>query len=318
MPVPAVTAVVVSYQTRALLLDCLAALREDAALGRIRVIVVDNGSADGSAQAARAQAPWAEVRAVEGNLGFGAAVDLIAAETESPWLLALNADTAPAPGAVARMLAAGQADPRAGAIAPRLLLDGGRTQHSVGPLPTLGVVTAFALGLHRVLPGLGDRLCLEGRWDPDRPRTVPWAVGACLLLRRRAFAAVGGFDARQWMYAEDLDLCWRLGEAGWRVRYEPAARVAHASGAATGPAFGATRRRRSMAATYAVIARRRGAAGARAVATVNLLGTLGRLAWMLPAAVLMPSRRGPARETLSWVSAHRTGLTRRAGGPGVP
>ena len=120
------------------------------------------------------------------------------------------------------------------------------------------------------------------------------------------------------MYAEDVDLCWRLGEAGWRIRFEPDARVAHASGAATGPAFGATRRRRYMAATYAVIARRRGRRTARAVAAISLLGTLARLAWMLPLAALVPARRPQARETLGWVAAHRTGLARSRGGAVVP
>ena len=309
MPAEPVTAVVVSYQTRGLLLDCLDALADDAAAGRIRVVVVDNGSTDGSVQAAREHAPWAEVRVPGTNLGFGAAVDQIATETAGPWLLALNADTVLAPAALRRMLSVGESDPQIGAVAPRLGLGGGGTQHSVGPLPTLGVVTAFALGLHRLLPELGDRLCLEPGWNPDRARTVPWAVGACLLLRREAFEAVGGFDARQWMYAEDLDLCWRLGEAGWQVRYEPGAYVAHASAAATGPAFGAARRRRYMAATYAVIARRRGPGTARAVALVNLLGTLARLSWMLPLAAIRPARRPAARDTLGWVAAHRAGLS---------
>ncbi|MEO9119880.1 MAG: glycosyltransferase family 2 protein, partial [Solirubrobacteraceae bacterium] len=204
------TVAVVSFQTRKLLLDCLAALRADVDAGRIRVCVVDNRSTDGSAAAAREHAPWAEVITPERNLGFGAAVNLVAARSASPWLLAANADIAPHPGALAQLLAAGTADPRAGAVAPRLILPDGATQHSVGPFPSVALAVTFALGAHRLSPRLADRLCLDDHWDPRRARTVPWALAACLLLRRAAFDAIGGFDARQWMYAEDLDFGWRL------------------------------------------------------------------------------------------------------------
>ena len=306
-----VTIAVVSYETRELLLACLDALRPDADAGRARVCVVDNRSSDGSAAAARARAPWAEVIEAGENLGFGPAVNLVAERSRSPWLLAANADVAPRAGALATLLAAGEADPRAGAVAPALILPGGEVQHSTGPLPTLPVACVHALGLHRLSPALGDRLCLEGSWRSARARTVPWAIGACLLLRRRAFDAIGGFDRRRWMYAEDLDLGWRLREAGWHTRYEPGATVAHASAAATGPAFGRGRRDRYMAATYEVIAAHRGPARARVTAAINLAGVAGRMAWMLPAATVSRRHRALARDTAAWAGAHRQGLRAR-------
>ncbi len=85
-------------------------------------------------------------------------------------------------------------------------------------------------------------MCLEGAWDPQRPRRVPWAVGAFLLVRRPAWDAIGGFDPAQWLYAEDLDLGWRLARAGWATRYEPRARVRHHESAATGQAWGSDER----------------------------------------------------------------------------
>jgi GT2 family glycosyltransferase len=244
------------------------------------------------------------------NLGFGAAVNRAAAETDSPWLAAANADIEVGPGALAALIAAG-ADPRVGAVAPRLQLDGGAVQHSVGPLPGVGIALAFAFGLHRLIPALGDRLCLDGAWDPERPRDVPWAVGALLLLRRGAFGDVGGFDESEWMYGEDLDLCWRLGAAGYRVRYVPEAVAGHVSAAATGAAFGDERRRRRryMAATYRVIARRRGPGTARATAAINALGALARLAWMVPLAVVDRARRAAARDTLHWLGVHLRGVS---------
>ncbi len=87
---------------------------------------------------------------------------------------------------------------------------------------------------------------------------MPWAHGAFMLFRRSAFDAVGGFDERQWMYAEDIDIAWRLAEAGLGIGYEPAARVRHAGSAAAVQAFGDERSARHIRAVYAWMARRRG------------------------------------------------------------
>src|SRR5437763_1413050 len=119
---------------------------------------------------------------------------------------------------------------------------------------------------------LGERLCLEGYWNPERPRAVPWAIGACLLLRRQAYDEVGGFDERHWMYAEDLDLGWRLHRRGWLTRYVPAARARHHASAATAIAFGEERAPRFMAETYAMLRRERGPAAMVATGAVNIAG----------------------------------------------
>jgi hypothetical protein len=95
------------------------------------------------------------------------------------------------------------------------------------------------------------------------------------------------------------------------TRYEPGAVVAHASAAATAPAFGADRRRRAMAATYEVIARRRGPLSARVTAAVNLTGTVARVGWTAPAALIVRGRRERLRDTWGWLAAHREGLTLR-------
>ena len=302
-----VTVAVVSYNTCELLLRCLRSLEPEVSSGVAEVWVVDNGSSDGSAAAARAQAPWARVLTPGANLGFGRAVNLVAAQTRGTWLIAANADVALEPGALAALLAAG-ADRRVGCVAPRLVLADGRTEHSVHSLPTIAFTLAFNLGVQRLSRRLADRMLLAGLYDNERPRAVPWAIGALLLLRRRAFDAVGGFDERQWMYAEDLDLGWRLRDAGWITLYEPAARVRHASGAATAVLFGDRRVHRFMRATYAVLALRRGPARARTTAAINVFGAAARVAWMAPSAILARSRRGPLRETLVWLSAHRQGL----------
>jgi GT2 family glycosyltransferase len=215
------------------------------------------------------------------------------------------------PGALDMMLAAG-ADPRVGCVAPRLVLEDGSTQHSVYPFPTVPFTLAFNLGLHRFSRRLGDELCLEGFWNGERPRAVPWAIGAFLLLRRRAFDSVGGFDERRWMFAEDLDVGWRLHDAGWITRYEPRARVLHSAGAATEVAFGRDRVPHFTRATYAVVLRRRGIARAWATAALNVAGAAVRVAWMAPLAAVFGRWRGPLDRARMWLAAHRQGLRSRS------
>lgn len=289
---PDVTVAVVSYQTRSHLRACLGSLE-----GAGDVWVVDNGSTDGSREMVRDDFGWVTLVEAQENLGYGAAVNLVAARTSSPWLAASNADVVLEAGALEALLAAARTDPRAGVVAPRLVRPDGTTEHSAHAFPTLGFTAAFALGLARPF---GERLCLPGAWDPERARHVPWAIGAFLLLRREAWVAVGGFDERQWLFAEDLDLGWRLRQAGWATRYEPRARVRHAGSAATG-AFGDERDDRWMRATYAWLLRRRGLVETRTVAALNVVGALAR--------AVFARNRGRRASYLRWARLHaRAGL----------
>ena len=259
---------IVSWNTRDLLRECLASLPDS-----VDVWVVDNGSTDGSGAMVRADFPGVRLVESERNLGFGGAVNLVARATSSPWLVVANADVRVADGAVDALLAAAERDPGAGAVAPRLVLPDGATQHSVFAFPTVPFALLFALGL------AGDRLCVPGRWNWRRARRVPWAIGAFLLVRRAAWDAAGGFDERQWMYAEDLELGWRLRRAGWATRYEPRAVVHHESAASTSAAWGWMRTERWQRATYAWVLRRRGGVALRTVALVNVVGALVRREW---------------------------------------
>jgi N-acetylglucosaminyl-diphospho-decaprenol L-rhamnosyltransferase len=291
---------VVSWNTRDLLDACLRSLEGEVARGRAEVWVVDNGSSDGSAELVRERHPWAHL--LEGaNVGFGAAINRVAARTATPWIAAANADVELADGALEAMLRAGAGHPDAGVVAPRLLLGDGQVQHSVHPFPTLALTLVFNLGLAEVVPALGDRLAIEGRWDSTRARNVDWALGAFVLLRREAWDAVGGFDRRQWMYAEDLDLAWRLRQAGWRTWFEPSAIVRHAGAAATSQAWGGQRTEQWVWSSYAWMLRRRGLAFVRVSAVMNLLGAAAR-------AALFADRRAGM---LEWVRLHRIGLSRR-------
>ena len=312
-PLPTVTVAVVSWNTRDLLGRCLDSLRPDADAGLAEVWVVDNGSTDGSPALVREDYGWVELLEPEENLGFGRAVNLVAERAEAGWIAPANADIELAPGALARLVEAGERDRAAGAIAPRLILPDGSTQHSVHAFPSPGLALTLASGAPAVSRRLGERLCLDGAWDPERARYVDWAHGALLLVRRDAWDEIGGFDAVQWMYAEDIDLAWRLRERGLRVRYEPGARVAHAVSAATTKAFGdAGRERRHMAASYAWMLRRQGAVRTRLAAAAGAAGSAVRFALYAALAPFGERWRARRDQHLRYVRRHLLGLRPKA------
>jgi len=305
-----VTIAVVSWNTRDLLARCLDSMRVDVEAGRAAVTVVDNGSMDGSPDLVRSDYAWAELIEPDENLGFGRAVNLVAARTSSPWLAAANADIELTPGALETLLDAATAHPDAGAIAPRLILPDGSTQQSVHRFPSPGLAAVFSFGIHRLNRRLADHLCIDGYWDPDRRRDVDWARGAFLLMPRRSYEEVGGFDESQWLYAEDIDLSWRLKQAGLSTLYEPGARVHHALHASTRQVFDdLEENQRHIDASYAWLARRRGPGRARLTAALFTLGAGLRVLILTPLARIAPGRwEAPRRLARRYLSLHRRGL----------
>ncbi len=309
-----VAVAVVSWNTRALLAECLTSLQTDANEGRAEVWVVDNASDDGSAEMVREQFGWVHLIESERNLGFGPAVNLVAQRTNGEWLAPANADVAVTPGALAALLEAGACRPRAGALAPRLVMPDGETQHSVHHFPTLAFGALFNLGAHRFVPALGERLCIPDTWRGGQARAVDWALGAFLVVRRAAWDEAGGFEPEQWMYAEDLDLGWRLARASWETRYEPRAVVRHHMRAATRQAWAEHDTQRALLSTYAWLLRRRGIVRTRLYAAMNVAGGTARWALFTPAAWLGSRRFADRRaEWRWWVNRHRrTGFAPRS------
>jgi GT2 family glycosyltransferase len=307
-----VTVAVVSWNTRTLLARCLDSVRADAEAGLADVWVVDNASSDGSPELVRDGYPWVKLIASQVNLGFGAAVNEVAARTDSQWVAPANADTRLTEAALPRLLAEGDAHPEAGVIAPRLILPDGSTQHSVYPFPTIPFTLAYVSGAVARSRRLSRHWCIDDGFDPEVAREVDWAVGAFLLVRRSAWRAVGGFDPGQWMYAEDLDLGWRLSRAGWKARYVPEAHVHHAESSATTQAWGAARYARWHASTYAWMARRRGWPLTRLSAAITVGGYLARAAAATPGARRGRREAEIARQgALESARAHAVGLRPR-------
>jgi N-acetylglucosaminyl-diphospho-decaprenol L-rhamnosyltransferase len=226
----AVAAVIVSYNVRELLLECIASLRAD---GVARVVVVDNASADGSADAVRAAHPDVEVLALDRNLGFGSAANRGVVRTDEPYVMVVNPDVEVHPGSTKALAAALDADARLGVVAPRIEMPDGTLYPSARRFPDMIDAAGHAF-LYFVWPSNPfSRRYRMLDWDHAAPAGVDWVAGTHFLARRSAWDAVGGFDEDYFMYMEDVDLCWRLGRAGWRCGYEPASVVTHAIGRST-------------------------------------------------------------------------------------
>ena len=236
----AVDVVIVSWNTREHLARCLDALEATTAGVALNVIVVDNASTDGSAAMVAGKFPRVRLLANADNLGFGRACNAGARAGRARALLILNSDCEPAPDAVAAMLTALDADPTLGGVFCRLLNRDGTLQPSVHralPTPWTHVGDVFfrsslRYALYRT-PALKRWLLAPTARRHATAHDVAWGGAACMLVRRSAFEAVGGFDEGFFMYCEDLDLCARLGAAGQRLRYLPHAVVVHAWGAST-------------------------------------------------------------------------------------
>ena len=225
-----ISAVVVSYNTKELTLDCLRVMGESLAGFSSEIFVVDNASTDGSAQAVQQSYPDVQVIASLANRGFGAANNLAFAKAQGEFLLLLNSDAFPRPNAVATLVDFLDTHPEVGVIGPKLLNPDGSLQQSCFRFTTPLQAWLENLWISRWLSvnsSLGD---YQG-WDYSAERAVDFCIGACLLVRREVYARVGGFDEQFFMYQEEADWQRRITAGGWRVMFTPKAEVMHIAGA---------------------------------------------------------------------------------------
>ncbi len=223
--------VILNYQTPALVAACLSSLCSEIDAARDRVIVVDNGSGDGSYEhlvqliRERGWDGWATVIGSPVNGGFAAGNNRVLATVRADTYLLLNSDTVVRRGAVAELLGVMQQRPDVGVVGPRLEWPDGGPQLSCFRFPSaLGdFLAAAATGpLNRLLHSYSVRLPLS-----DAPMEPQWISFAAALLRREVVERVGLLDEGYFMYFEDVDYCRRTLQAGWQVVYWPAAHVVH-------------------------------------------------------------------------------------------
>jgi len=254
-----IAVVLVTHNTREPLLDALASVR-----GSSEVVVVDNASTDGTAEAVRRAFP--EVKVLESpNDGYGAAANRGVAACSAPFVLLLNSDVVVRPGALRALAGYLESHTHAGLAGPRLENPDGTLQRS-----------CFAfLGTAR----LAVEKTALGRWlggPCDRSKTAPWVLGAALAIRREAFEAVGGFDTGFFLYGEEVDLCYRMWQAGWEVHYAPMATVMHIGGASAAARPETEVQRVDSARRFY----RRHYSPARAAALNGMIRTAMRMRWV--------------------------------------
>jgi len=221
---PDIAVVIVAYNSAdviAGLLDSLPAALEDLTAD---VVVVDNGSSDGTATLVEARTDCRLVRSP--NTGYAGGINRGVREAApAPAILVLNPDVRLAPDSVPAMRAA-MALPGTAIVAPRVVNENGSLNRSLRREPTL----SRALGLTRTGLACFSEY-VDDEADYGSPRTVDWALGAVLLVSREAHLLLGGWDASYFLYSEEVDLCLRARDLGLATRYEPRARALHIGGA---------------------------------------------------------------------------------------
>lgn len=210
----------------------------------VTVVMADNGSTDGSPEAALAQYPNARLLRTGANLGYGTAVNRAVrdyvmdpanpADAGDPeFFVVANPDVVWGPGSIDILLDAARRWPRAGSLGPLIRDPDGSVYPSARHQPSL-----VRGGMHAVVGPVWKSNPWTAAYRQERlepsERPVGWLSGSCLLLRREAFEAIAGFDERYFMYMEDVDLGDRLATAGWQNVYVPSAEVLHDKGHSTG------------------------------------------------------------------------------------
>src|SRR5918999_1722337 len=226
-----VAVVVVTYDALPWVERCLESVRGTP------TVVVDHGSSDGTPDFVREHFP--EVRLIEAeNRGLGAGWNRGLAETDSRYVLLLNADAWLVGDASSRLVAFADSRPRAAIVGPRLLNPDGSLQRSVRGFPTPWRLATEYFGLRKLAPrSRAVNAFYAGGFDHDEVREVEFLMGACMLVRREAVDEVGPLDEAFFLFSEETDWCYRFVQAGWQVLFFPGAECVHVGAASHGGRF---------------------------------------------------------------------------------
>jgi N-acetylglucosaminyl-diphospho-decaprenol L-rhamnosyltransferase len=223
-----VAVVVVTYDALPWIERCLESVRG------APTVVVDNGSGDGTVALVRERFP--EVRVIESeNRGLSAGWNVGIRETDSRYVLLLNADAWLIGDALPRLIEFADTRPGAAVVGPRLLNTDGTLQRSVRGFPTLWRLGTEYFFLRKLAPGSSVlNAFYAGGFDHDEVREAEFVMGACMLVRREAIDEVGLLDEDYFLFSEETDWCFRFRRAGWDVVFFPGAECVHVGGAAHG------------------------------------------------------------------------------------
>lgn len=223
-----VSFITVGYKTPGLIRQLLRGV-EDAAFGfPYEYFFVNNAPGDGTSEMVRAAFPWVSVMDAPRNLGFGRSNNMAAGCAAGEYLMLLNPDITVFAGEMEKLVAHADAHPEAGIVGPKLLNPDRTVQRWYYRFPTPMVPVCRRTPIGRTTWGarILDRYFMSDA-DPNAVGDIDGLFGSAMLVRRNAYVELGGFDERFFMYFEDIDLCRRAWEAGWRVRYAPVASFVH-------------------------------------------------------------------------------------------
>lgn len=248
---PRLSIIIVSFNTREVLLDCLRSIASAPPAVSYDITVVDNASRDGSVDAVKQAFADVRVIAQETNLGFAAANNVGIRATSGELVLLLNSDTIVPKGSIERLAARLAAHPKAAAAGPKLVDGAGQTELSFGPMISPWGELLQKIRMRRIHAGHPGTLRWLDRATGDE-RYVDWVSGAALLVWRADAEAVGLLDERFFLYTEDVDFCASLRAQGRKILFTPHAHIVHLRGRsrATAPAQMNVAYRRSHIAFY--------------------------------------------------------------------
>ena len=227
----ALSVVVVSFNTREVLRRCLRTISEEISSISAEVLVIDNGSKDGSAEMVAREFPGVRLKTTDRNIGFAAANNILFEEAKGRYIVLLNSDAFLQPGSLQRALEHMEDDPKAGLGGGRLIGEAGEWQPSARMFPTPLRDFLSLSGIAQRFPSSRLAGGADRTWaDPLLEAAVDWVPGAFSIIRREALGVVGWFDESFFLYYEEVDLCRRLKKAGYSVCYWPDVVVVHLGG----------------------------------------------------------------------------------------
>jgi hypothetical protein len=220
--------IIINWNTKDLLYECIAALRAHTHHISLQIIVVDNHSSDGSPEMVEQNFPRLHLIKNKENRGYGRAGNQGLEKAKGKYVLILNSDVTVNPNCLDQMFQFMESHPDIGASSCKLTFPDGSLQHSCRKFPDFKTYLLMLLGVRFLFTRMKwfrEYLMLD--WDHSEIREVDQIMGSFLFIRKEVITQVGGFDERFWMYFEEVDLCLRIHKAGWKVVHYPYASAVH-------------------------------------------------------------------------------------------
>jgi hypothetical protein len=229
-----ISIIIVNWNTKQILLDCLKSLTKENILYKHEIILVDNGSSDGSQAAVRASFPAVQIIENNANLGFAKANNIGMKVSKGKYLCLINSDVQVLDDCLSKMFQYMENQPHIGILGPKIFFPDMRTQCSCREFPSLWNNFCPVIGLNNAFP---QAKCFHFEYmtyfNHDEIRKIDYLAGCCFFIRRSALDQVGLFDEQFFIYSEEIDLCKRFWHAGWEVVFYPNASIIHHHGASS-------------------------------------------------------------------------------------